>query len=116
MAAEYLEPWADAAGPRYRVREAVRARVVFSRHDITRDCGLPGGAAFDLVAFRNVAIYFKRDVQERAFARVVHALLPGGCLCLGEAEWPPAALASRLHCSGRRLRVFRVRCDMEAAA
>ncbi len=107
LAAQYMESVAGYATPRYRVREAVRRRVVFSVHDITRDDALPGGGAFHIVTFRNVAIYLKRDVQELAFRRTVDALAAGGYLCLGEAEWPPFALEQRLDCAARKARIFR---------
>jgi len=107
LAARFLQPIRDPSAPCYRVRENVRDRVVFARYDITGEASLPTGAPFDLVAFRNVAIYFRRDVHDEVFARVVAALRPGGYLCLGEAEWPPASLEPHLCCAVRRLRLFR---------
>ncbi|MCC7060827.1 MAG: hypothetical protein IT508_11415, partial [Burkholderiaceae bacterium] len=116
LAQRYVETLAGTGVPRYRVREEIRRRVVFSAHDITREDGLPGGSRFDLVAFRNVSIYLKRAAQERAFERVTNAIAPGGCLCLGESEWPPLALESRLRCRARRLRLFRIMDGVERAA
>jgi chemotaxis methyl-accepting protein methylase len=116
LAARYLEAVPHAAGPRYRVCAPVRRRIMFSRCDITRDAAPAGDASYDLIAFRNVAIYLKREVHDPIFARLLAALRPGGCLCLGEAEWPPAAAELRLQCAARRLRVFRSHCDMAEAA
>lgn len=116
LAGRYLEAVPHAAGPRYRVRAAVRRRVAFSRSDITRNAAPAGGASYDLIAFRNVAIYLRREVHDLIFARLIGALRPGGYLCLGEAEWPPAEAELRLQCAARRLRVFRSHCDMAAEA
>ena len=116
LAARYLEPVRHAADPRYRVSEAVRRRVSFSRRDITNDGPPTAGATCDLVAFRNVAIYLRREAHESVFARLLAALRPGGYLCLGEAEWPPAAVEARLQCAARKLRLFRAHGGIAAEA
>ncbi|HWI15986.1 MAG TPA: CheR family methyltransferase, partial [Burkholderiales bacterium] len=116
LAARFLQPIPDPSAPCYRVREDVRYRVLFSRYDVSGEASLPPGAPFDLVAFRNVAIYFRREVHEDVFARVASALRPGGYLCLGEAEWPPASLERHLYCAVRQLRLFRGGCAVGAEA
>lgn len=116
LAARYLEPVAGASGIRYRVCERVRRRVRFLRHDITGRDDVPGAGTFDLAAFRNVAIYMKREVHPAVYGRVGAALRPGGYLFLGEAEWPPAALQASLDCLARGARLFRRQSAIRAAA
>jgi chemotaxis protein methyltransferase CheR len=74
------------AGPdgRYTVGTAARAMIRFARHDLLRD-PYPGGP-FDLIACRNVVIYFTEEAKERIFEGFVRALRPGGVLFLGGTE------------------------------
>jgi chemotaxis methyl-accepting protein methylase len=92
----------------YIVRQPVRDRVRFSRHDLTADSPPPGGgAAFDLVACRNVLIYFARAPQEGAMRALRACLADGGYLCLGEAEWPSPTVAPSLEALSLKTRIFR---------
>ncbi|MGD9942421.1 MAG: protein-glutamate O-methyltransferase CheR [Burkholderiaceae bacterium] len=102
----YLRP-VDGGGRRcYEVDEALRARVRFAVHDLL--AGMPPcPAAFHLVSCRNVVIYFAPSAQRRAFDTLQQALAPGAFMCLGEAEWPDAELASVLRAVGCKTRVFR---------
>ncbi|MES2154730.1 MAG: chemotaxis protein CheB [bacterium] len=77
-------------GAAWRVRKALRAHVVFGRHDLLHDVPL---SAMDVVACRNVLIYFKADGKSRTLARLASAVLPGGFLFLGRSE-APGPLAS----------------------
>lgn len=110
----YLEPVAGK-GERHRVVDAVRRRLRFSRHDLTA-AAPPPGAPFDLVSCRNVLIYFDREAQVRTLAKLRSALSDGGCLCLGEAEWPHAAVAATLATVSAKLRVFRAPAGAVEAA
>lgn len=67
----------------YTVERTTRERVVFARHDIVRD---PLFLNLDLIACRNVLIYFKPGLQEEIFLKFHHALKPGGVLFLGRSE------------------------------
>ena len=116
LAAQYLEAVPHTAAPRYRVCAAVRRRVAFTRCDITRDAALAVHPPYDFIAFRNVGIYLRREVHDLVYARLLRALRPGGYLCLGEAEWPPAEAELRLQCAVRRLRLFRSHFDIAAEA
>jgi chemotaxis methyl-accepting protein methylase len=116
LAARYLEAVPDVASPRYRICAAVRRRVAFSRCDITSDAPPAGDRSYDLLAFRNVAIYVRREAHDLIFARLLPALRPGGYLCLGEAEWPPAEAERRLQCAARKLRIFRSPVDIAVKA
>ena len=77
---------------KYRVKEFIRNRVKFLRHSII-DGEEFGG--FDLIACRNLLIYFNRPLQEKIYLRLFNALKPGGYLWLGRAEMPVGE-ASRL--------------------
>ena len=101
----YLEPVAGGL----RVAEAARARVEFARHDLTSARLPPAAAGFDLVSCRNVVIYFERPLQQQVFDLLYGAVVPGGALFLGEAEWPPLSWDARLKLLCRGSRLFQVR-------
>lgn len=65
------------------VRALLRERIVFSRHDLTRDPPFP---RMDLVTCRNVLIYLRPAAQARALSLFAYALRPGGLLLLGRSE------------------------------
>lgn len=67
----------------YRVRKELRELVLFAPHNLLRD---PPFSRLDLVACRNVMIYFNRDAQERALSTFHFALRPEGFLFLGTSE------------------------------
>lgn len=104
----YLESVPSERGLRRRVGAALRRRVCFSRSDLTRPGAVPGSAGFHLVCCRNVLIYWRPEAQARVLENLCAALLPQGFLCLGEAEWPPSSLASRLQPVAPHARVFRL--------
>src|SRR5918911_213358 len=56
----------------------------FRQHDLLRDA-YPSGP-FDLIACRNVVIYFTDAAKERIYAEFVRALRPGGVLFVGGTE------------------------------
>ena len=67
-----------------RVDPAIRAIVKFERRDLLNEP--PPGPVFDLIACRNVIIYFDRATQERLFETFAEGLRPGGYLVLGKVE------------------------------
>jgi chemotaxis methyl-accepting protein methylase len=77
---------ASAAGSAgaWRVAPELRALTRFAAHDLLRDPA-PAGP-WDLIACRNVVIYFDRASQEALFERFHAALAPGGVLFLGRVE------------------------------
>jgi hypothetical protein len=83
------------------VRPELRARVRFTRSDLLT-AALPGDDGFHVVACRNVLIYLQESVRNGVFGTLRRALLPGGLLFLGEAEWPDEALAGSLETLGPR--------------
>jgi chemotaxis protein methyltransferase CheR len=92
-------------GPPY-VLDAAVARLVHPRvHDLTREP--PPEPPYDLIACRNVVIYFDRPTQERIFATFADALAPGGHLWLGKVETLFGAARQRLELVEPRERLFR---------
>jgi two-component system CheB/CheR fusion protein len=61
----------------------VRTMIVFGQHDLAQGIPFP---RIDLVLCRNVLIYFRPDLQERALALFAAALRDEGYLALGPAE------------------------------
>ncbi|WP_084677046.1 CheR family methyltransferase [Massilia niastensis] len=70
-------------GDRYRIRKAIRDRILFAAHDLLRD---PPFSRLDLVSCRNLLIYLNRDAQSRVLEMFHFALKPGGYLFLGSSE------------------------------
>jgi chemotaxis methyl-accepting protein methylase len=83
-------------GERLSVGEELRTVVTFAHHNLARDPIPPLGAGpFDVIACRNVLIYFDGDAIERVLSSLERALAPRGILILGAAD--------RLCGSARRL-------------
>lgn len=71
-------------GPVWVLREDIRKRVVFKRHNLQDE--LKAFGQFDLLLCRNVAIYFEAEFKTQLFKRLASALVPGGRLLLGGSE------------------------------
>ncbi|MCP5022190.1 MAG: protein-glutamate O-methyltransferase CheR [bacterium] len=80
------ECFSDYYSARYgqaRIREKLRFTLHFFQHDLVT------GETFgemDLILFRNVLIYFDRELQGRVFSLFERSLRSGGILCLGAKE------------------------------
>jgi chemotaxis protein methyltransferase CheR len=80
----YLDQQRDGG---YLVGERLRGLVRFRRHNLTGDTlPPPGEAGFDLVACRNVLIYFEQPLAGAVIAALERSLRPGGVLMLGAAD------------------------------
>ncbi len=83
-----LERYFIREGERFRLRDEIKEMVRFEYHDVTT-CAAPKSGIFsgyDLILFRNVSIYFEREISERVmrfFSRIIN---PQGYLVIGEAE------------------------------
>ncbi len=83
-----LERYFIRDGERFRLRDEIKEMVRFEYHDVTT-CTAPKSGIFsgyDLILFRNVSIYFEREISERVmrfFSRIIN---PQGYLVIGEAE------------------------------
>jgi chemotaxis protein methyltransferase CheR len=73
----------------WRMVDALRDRCEWVVGDATRQ--LPAGS-WDMVLCRNLAIYLRPSAGLSLITCLTQALRPGGCLVLGRAERPPAAL------------------------
>jgi chemotaxis methyl-accepting protein methylase len=85
----------QSEGAQLVVGGQLRGLVEFSRQNLVRDAMPAGGGPFDLIACRNVLIYFEPDTVERVVAALTQALSPHGTLLLGAAD--------RLCCSANKL-------------
>lgn len=62
----------------------LRKFIRFKKHDLLAEPVV--GSRFDLIACRNVVIYFSREAQQDLHRRLAEALRPGGVLFIGGAE------------------------------
>ncbi|MFJ2771396.1 CheR family methyltransferase [Streptomyces sp. NPDC087300] len=76
---KYFEP----NGGQFSFRADLRRRVIFGRHDITRDAPI---SRLDLLTCRNTLMYFNVEAQTQIVDRFHFALRRGGFLFLGKAE------------------------------
>ncbi len=81
--AELREKYFEQNGTQFAFRPDLRRRVIFGRHDITRDAPI---SRLDLLVCRNTLMYFNVETQAQVIDRFHFALREGGCLFLGKAE------------------------------
>ncbi|MGM0451107.1 MAG: chemotaxis protein CheB [Pseudomonadota bacterium] len=67
----------------YQVKPAIRDMVMFAQHDVVLD---PPFTRLDLIACRNLLIYFDAVLQRRLLPLFHYSLNPGGILFLGSSE------------------------------
>lgn len=79
----YLETYFER-DDRFRVREGIKANVQFLRLDLEE--GSPELVDLDLVLFRNVLIYMRKEFQEKILLLIHHRLCKRGFLVLGKVE------------------------------
>ncbi|HET9594176.1 MAG TPA: protein-glutamate O-methyltransferase CheR [Anaeromyxobacteraceae bacterium] len=94
------------------MKERLRRRLVFARHNLTSDGSFQ---VFQLVLCRNVIIYFCPAAQERIHALLHASLAPGGFLALGHRELVPLATAAGYQPWDESSKVWR-RADLPAPA
>lgn len=74
-------------GRQYVLDERIRSMVSFQlRNLLDEDPAFWGPEAFDIIFFRNVAIYFSSETTKAVIGRLAHSLAPGGFLFLGPSE------------------------------
>ncbi|GAA1365765.1 CheR family methyltransferase [Streptomyces beijiangensis] len=83
LSAELRDKYFTPTGSTYTFRAELRRRVVFGRHDITRDAPI---SRLDLLVCRNTLMYFNVEAQTHIVDRFHFALREGGYLFLGKAE------------------------------
>jgi chemotaxis methyl-accepting protein methylase len=107
LAREHLEDRGDGT---VAIRRELARRVRFEARDLAAGAP-PSRGRFDLVACRNVLIYYLRDRQARLLSALLSSLAPGGCLVLGAAEWPLPEHERQLEIVDRGHRIFRLAPD-----
>lgn len=80
---ELLQIYFDLDGDAYRIKDHIRERMLFSRHNITYD---PPFSRLHLVSCRNLLIYLKPDMQDLVLRTFAFALLPDALMWLGASE------------------------------
>jgi two-component system, chemotaxis family, CheB/CheR fusion protein len=98
---KYFEP----NGGQFAFRPDLRRRVIFGRHDITRDAPI---SRLDLLVCRNTLMYFNVETQAQVIDRFHFALREGGDLFLGKAEMLLSD-SERFEVVSMRQRIFRRR-------
>ncbi|MET8471089.1 CheR family methyltransferase [Streptomyces sp. NPDC006422] len=105
LSPELREKYFEQNGSQYSFRSDLRRRVIFGRHDITRDAPI---SRLDLLLCRNTLMYFNVEAQTQIVDRFHFALRQGGFLFLGKAEMLLND-ADRFDVVSMRQRVFRRR-------
>jgi len=83
MPPELRDKYFEQTGSQFAFRPDLRRRVIFGRHDITRDAPI---SRLDLLLCRNTLMYFNVETQAQVLDRFHFALREGGYLFLGKAE------------------------------
>jgi chemotaxis protein methyltransferase CheR len=93
----------EASETGWRLSEALCEKIVWRQADLTRETE-PG--PWDLILFRNAAIYLSDETTTRLWEQLRGVLRPGGFLMTGKAERPVAAgLVRRGPCLSQRVEV-----------
>ena len=98
---KYFEP----SGTQFAFRPDLRRRVIFGRHDITRDAPI---SRLDLLVCRNTLMYFNVEAQSQSSTASTSPLREGGYLFLGKAEMLLSD-GNRFEVASMRQRIFRRR-------
>ncbi|MFI1799327.1 CheR family methyltransferase [Streptomyces sp. NPDC020379] len=102
---ELREKYFEQNGAQFSFRPDLRRRVIFGRHDITRDAPI---SRLDLLICRNTLMYFNVEAQTQIIDRFHFALRPNAYLFLGKAEMLLND-ADRFEVISMRQRIFRRR-------
>jgi two-component system CheB/CheR fusion protein len=101
--AELREKYFEQNGTQFSFRPDLRRRVIFGRHDITRDAPI---SRLDLLVCRNTLMYFNVEAQTQIVDRFHFALRENAFLFLGKAEMLLND-AERFQVVNMRQRIFR---------
>ncbi|HYK69472.1 MAG TPA: CheR family methyltransferase [Streptosporangiaceae bacterium] len=105
---ELRSKYFEQNGVHFAFRPELRRRVIFGRHDITRDAPI---SRLDLLVCRNTLMYFNVETQSQVIDRFHFALREGGELFLGKAEMLLSD-SERFEVVSMRQRIFRRRPGM----
>jgi chemotaxis protein methyltransferase CheR len=73
----------DPEGETWRIKPALRSRVIFSVHNLL---DRPPEGVFDIILCRNVLLYFSAERRAAVFDRLASAMAEDGLLMLGAGE------------------------------
>src|SRR5215472_16407826 len=102
---ELRDKYFEQNGTQFAFRPDLRRRVIFGRHDITRDAPI---SRLDLLVCRNTLMYFNVETQSQVIDRFHFALREAGYLFLGKAEMLLSD-GERFEVVSMRQRIFRRR-------
>jgi len=105
LPAELRDKYFEQNGTQSAFRPDLRRRVIFGRHDITRDAPI---SRLDLLVCRNTLMYFNVETQDHVIDRFHFALRESGYLFLGKAEMLLSD-GDRFEVVSMRQRIFRRR-------
>jgi two-component system CheB/CheR fusion protein len=105
---ELRDRYFERHGAQYVFRPDLRRRVIFGRHDITKDAPI---SRLDLLACRNALMYLNAETQSQVIDRFHFAVREEGYLFLGKAEMLLSD-AERFEVVSMRHRIFRRRAGM----
>ena len=105
LAPELRDKYFEQNGSLYSFRPDLRRRVIFGRHDITRDAPI---SRLHLLTCRNTLMYFNVEAQSQIIDRFHFALRDEGFLFLGKAEMLLSDV-DRFETYSMRQRIFRRR-------
>lgn len=83
VSAERLARFFTAHGDGYRINKDIRDLVLFAQQDVVLD---PPFTRLDLIACRNLLIYFDQSLQRKLIPLFHYSLRTGGVLLLGSSE------------------------------
>jgi chemotaxis protein methyltransferase CheR len=86
---QYVTKYFTLKNNDYWVNDNVRENITFQQHNLLSD---PFDKNFDLIACRNVTIYFTNEAKDKLNQRFHHALSPKGVLFIGATEFIPDAI------------------------
>ena len=80
---ELIERYFSRVGRHFHVKNILRSRMVFARHNAMSDAPF---TRLDVVCCRNMLIYLEEEAQKRVLSVFYFSLLPSGILFLGPSE------------------------------
>jgi two-component system CheB/CheR fusion protein len=101
---KFFTPTADG----YQVVQSLRECIVFAPHNLIRDAPF---TKMDLIACRNLLIYFQPHAQQTVLTLFHFSLKPGGFLFLGTSE-TPGPLLDEFDPIDEHAKIYRKRRDL----
>ena len=83
MPRENITRFFTKEGDFFKIKDEVKRCVRFSHHNLLKD---PYHFDCDLIACRNVLIYFTEEAKSEIYLKFNNALRPGGILFVGSTE------------------------------